>query len=129
MFQKYRTSIDLPFFHSFPTNCCESASIFLGKFLADRYPNSAVLIVIGTNSASEQHFWVEINDLVFDITADQYKNISAPIYGKKTHPLEKTFTKTIKILAEEAFQQFDLASDDYKIEVINNINVNLNEAL
>lgn len=129
MFQKYRCSIDLPFFHSFPTNCCESSSIFLGKFLADRYPNSTVLIVRGANSASEQHFWVEINGLVFDITADQYTNILAPIYGQETNPLEKTFIKTSKTLAEEAFQQFDLASDDYKIEMIKKINVLLNETL
>jgi hypothetical protein len=57
-------------------------SLILGKVLSEEFPEHSVFLVKGTDpEPNEMHFWVEINDLALDITADQFEGINAPIYG------------------------------------------------
>jgi hypothetical protein len=74
-------SFDLPGFHSFPTNSCEGAALFLGKALKDRFPDDEVHYVTGEDESGAKHFWVEVNDSVYDITADQFTEFQNPVYN------------------------------------------------
>ena len=60
-------------FPYFPQNCCVITSHLLARYLI-RYceVNRAVSIVHGAHPKDGWHFWVEVDDLVIDITSDQF---------------------------------------------------------
>ena len=123
MFFEHRGNIDLPFFHRFPKNSCESASYFLGAFLAQRFPDKEFLVVHGyKHSSDESHYWVEVEGKVIDITADQFSNISQPIYGADKHPLSTKFPPDSKVEAIKGINRFDLVTQNQKKIAYNQIN-------
>ena len=76
-----------PFSHSYPRNCCESVSVLFYHLAAVKYPSAKVRIVRGINARDENHFWLEVDGLIFDLTSHQFETIQAPIIGAKTNPL------------------------------------------
>ncbi len=94
IYENEMEKLEITYFSSFPKNCCEGASFFFGLYIMYKFPNSTIEIVKGTNDSpadSECHIWVEVDGLVFDLTADQFEGIDEPIYGKELHPLSKVF--------------------------------------
>ncbi|EOV4650941.1 hypothetical protein ACONRW_004522 [Vibrio parahaemolyticus] len=41
----------------------------------------------------QYHFWLEINGQVVDLTVDQFKGYSAPIYAGNVHPLADEYVE------------------------------------
>ncbi|TQQ47732.1 hypothetical protein [Vibrio cholerae] len=122
VFLENRAEIDLPFFHRFPVNSCESASYFLGALLAKFLSDKEVFVVHGyKHSSDESHFWVEVDGKVIDITVDQFTEFSEPIYGAEVHPLSAKFKPDSKVEAIKGINQFDLVSQEKKKEVLNQI--------
>ncbi|MGR6858961.1 hypothetical protein ACU5EH_00685 [Aliivibrio salmonicida] len=118
VFLQHRDVIELPFFHRFPINSCESASYFLGVLLANNFPDKDVVIVEGyEHKSDERHFWVEVDGQIIDITADQFPSVSKPIYGGSIHPLAKKFKSDSKIDAQKGFEKFDLIDATQKANV------------
>ncbi|MGZ5600882.1 MAG: hypothetical protein ACXWFX_09830, partial [Methylobacter sp.] len=81
-YEKQREELGIPFFQEFPENCCEGASFFFGHIAQDMFPNETIEIVKGYrfyDKRDEYHYWVEINDVIFDLTADQFNNVDSPI--------------------------------------------------
>ncbi|QRV23826.1 hypothetical protein [Marinomonas foliarum] len=92
VFEQNKDHIDLPFFYSFPVNSCESSACIHGVFLKDKFPNIKIEVLHGYNEDNdENHYWLEIDGLVFDITCDQFDGVSMPIYGYLTHPMSDYF--------------------------------------
>jgi len=112
-FEKNKNTIDLPFFHSFPKNCCEEASLILGSLLKDEYPSVNVKYVEGQNQNGQLHYWIEADDLIFDITVDQFSNIPNPLFGKKQHPLIVEFSETTKYPIAQALENSDRIDEEY----------------
>ncbi|WP_104024683.1 hypothetical protein [Vibrio hyugaensis] len=86
----------LPFFKHFPQNCCEHTSVFLGFYISLIFPELKTEVVRGRNESVHglrYHFWLEINGQVVDLTVDQFKGYSAPIYCENTHPLAVEFVE------------------------------------
>jgi hypothetical protein len=84
--------VDLHIIKSFPFKSCETSSLVLGKVLSDAYPYEDIYFVKGTNTYKyEMHFWIEVGDLTFDITADQFEGIVNPIYGKASKLISSRF--------------------------------------
>jgi hypothetical protein len=78
--------LDIPFFNSFPKNCCEGASFFFGLIVQDMYPNQTVEIIKArrvNECEDEYHYWIEIEEHIFDLTCDQFDSIHLPILGIK----------------------------------------------
>lgn len=115
VFLEYRDSIDLPFFYSFPKNSCESASYFLAALLAQKFPEKEFFVVHGyQHRTDENHFWVEVDGKIIDITADQFKGVKEPLYGVDIHPLVNKFKAGSKIEALRGINKFDLVENERK---------------
>lgn len=104
VFERHHELLDdlsFPFFSQFPTNSCQSASVFLGICLQQLFPEKTVKIIHGTTRGDDNyhHFWVEVDKKVYDLTLDQFQSwlggrfdgISKPIYSEKKHPLANYF--------------------------------------
>lgn len=66
----------------FPRNCCEIASLILGKILIDEYPEKEIVMVKAERAEHGRHFWLKAEEKIFDITADQFEEIELPIIGE-----------------------------------------------
>lgn len=111
----YLSDAGVPFFGMFPENCCHGASVFFGMLLSHFLPRNSIRVTRGsTRNRMYHHFWVEVNEKVFDLTIDQfygnlgsrYSKIESPIYGEDKHPLRKYFFYKEKMNAVLAFSIF-----------------------
>lgn len=88
IYEQDHKSLDIPFFKHFPENCCEGASFFFGYIAQEMFPDKTIEIIKGRRVRSghiEYHYWIECQNQIFDLTADQFKNINAPAYGISLH--------------------------------------------
>lgn len=93
--------IGIPFFYSFPKNSCQGASVYLSLFLTWIFPDASISVVKGSNrKRDEHHYWVELNNEVYDLTNDQfddwlgerYHGLDLPVYAEKNTHCEITFS-------------------------------------
>ena len=106
-FETEHSNIKLPFFEDFPKNCCEGASCFLAFYLMDKYPEKDVSVIHGKSSDGiENHYWVEVDGFIYDLTADQFEEVDKPIYGAKHHPLSHWFCVTSSQFASCFFGEY-----------------------
>jgi hypothetical protein len=104
-------NLDLPFVHRFPVSCCEITSLLLGKILTDEFPMKKVVFVKGTNTSKyEMHFWIEVDDLVLDITADQFENIDSFVIGVLPEIIINRFDEVEKIGIIKELERNSLAT-------------------
>lgn len=112
LFETHKNSIDLPFFHDFPKNSAEGSSVYLAFLASEKYPTLPIDVVYASNQAGEQHYWVEVNGQIYDITADQFEGITAPIYGESTSPLQQRFPLLERKSASLAALDFETAAEN-----------------
>ncbi|WP_133468026.1 hypothetical protein [Paraglaciecola marina] len=95
VFLDNRDELDIPHFFSFPENCCEGASLFLGYYLFLRFPDNKFEIIRGlTESAYDHvyHLWLEVDGHIFDLTIDQFPEYENPIFNsQQPHPMSDIF--------------------------------------
>ena len=104
IYEVEKGNLELPCFRDFPKNCCEGASNFFAFYLMDKFPHKDVQVVHGTNEDnSENHFWVEVDGLIYDLTVDQFEEVDVPIYGVKSHPMSFLFPSTSEVPASCSF--------------------------
>jgi hypothetical protein len=119
----YESLTGLPFFTSFPLNCCQGASVVFGMLVSLLPTQNTVIVVKGdTRDRRESHYWLEIDGLVYDLTLDQFKDtlgsrfdgIDTPLYGAAKHPLQMHFFYKERHSAVLAFSIFcrDYASTE-----------------
>ncbi|WP_339010162.1 hypothetical protein [Aeromonas popoffii] len=113
--QHYESLTGLPFFTSFPLNCCQGATVVFGMLVKLLPTQHTVTVVKGdTRDGRESHYWVEIDGLVYDLTLDQFQEtlgrrfegINAPLYGAAKHPLRMHFLPSERQSAVLAFSFF-----------------------
>jgi hypothetical protein len=76
--------------NSFPRRACGISSEFLGKYLIDLgFTN--VKRVSGTRG-SKTHAWLSVDNLIVDITSDQFTDGLAPVYIGELSIFHKSFT-------------------------------------
>jgi len=111
--------MNLPFFFSFPENCCQGASVLLGVLIHQFFRKCSVRVIKGTTRITEpdgdyHHFWVEVSGRVYDLTLDQfvdllqdrYSEIDRPIFGAIKHPLAGHFYFKKRNSPEAAMREF-----------------------
>jgi len=110
----------------FPTGSCADASMLLGTYFKDNGIDGFILIKgkRGEGSSLETHYWLEKDDMLIDITADQFEGINEAIVITDTNSSwHGTFAKEIR---QEADYRMIAASDvrkhleavyDYVLEV------------
>lgn len=96
-------NISAPFIYKFPESCCELISVHLGLTLKKANPHQKVQVVKAYNRSSNKwHFWVEVDNLVLDLTAHQFGQYSGPLVCPKPSPLESSFPDIERISPREA---------------------------
>ncbi len=78
---------NLPYF---PDGCCTCASLFIATFLRDKYGLNFKRIDSGHRNGSP-HEWIEIDGIIVDITADQYKDSSSAVIVKEKSSWHSNF--------------------------------------
>ena len=103
----------LPFFTSFPLNCCQGASVVFGMLVSLLPTQHTVTVVKGnTRDRRESHYWLEIDGLIYDLTQFQetlgsrFDGIDVPLYGAAKHPLRMHFFYKERQSAVLAFRTF-----------------------
>ncbi|MBU3169588.1 hypothetical protein [Acinetobacter baumannii] len=81
---------------TFPLNYCEEVSSILLMILR----NENILdfkMMQGSKSNGNQHYWLESETHIIDLTAHQFDSINAPflLVPKKEYPLRKIFNRNI----------------------------------
>lgn len=112
----------LPFIRSdFPRDACETTSTLLAAALADKYPQSEVVLVHGRSARSADHLWVEVDDHVVDVTAHQFPAFKSPLVCPTPSPLAQEYsdidrqTVTVALRARERFFQISTTQRDVLI--------------
>ncbi|OUR63452.1 hypothetical protein A9Q74_01010 [Colwellia sp. 39_35_sub15_T18] len=107
VFEAEHTNIKLPFFDDFPDNCCEGASCFLAFYFMAKFPKKDVFVIHGKSSDGyENHYWVEVDGLIYDLTADQFDEVDKPIFGAKSHLMSSWFSVTSSQFASCFFSDY-----------------------
>ncbi len=72
-FESNFNTIELPFIHKFPNDCCEITTLALAVAFSKNKINGKYLIAKGYNRVNDAwHFWLESEGKIIDITADQF---------------------------------------------------------
>ena len=114
IFEDNKDIIDLPFLYGFPSNSCEAVSTYFAFLAMEKFPQATVVVVHGWNNDDEHHYWVEIDGLVYDITADQFPEVSQAYYGLSTNPLISSFNQTEIKSASVAMVDYDGVESERK---------------
>ena len=103
--------LNLPFIHQFPLNCCEITSLLLGKIIIDEYPMKEVYLAKPTNTSKyEMHFWIEVGNSAFDITADQFDEIKSVVIGKLPEIITQRFDSVERLIITKVLEINDFAT-------------------
>ncbi|EPG6063881.1 hypothetical protein [Proteus mirabilis] len=98
--------------HQFPVNSCEPSSILLGGLLSEYLNSNEVFIIkVDSNKIGGMHFFVEFENLYYDLTSDQFEFIDNVIIAEDKESLfnlqytiefKKNFTDFIIWYCEDA---------------------------
>jgi hypothetical protein len=128
-FQRIRQFLDenaqasqLPWFHSFPKNSCESSSAYLARALEKRHPKLEVSVAKGTGSEGH-HFWVEFNGYVMDLTADQFEGCESPLFDFAPNPLQGQYWEVEHMSAEIAWANLGTGCVEFMLLLLKSLEV------
>lgn len=96
----------------FPTDSCAEASILLGTYFKENGINGFLLIKgrRGEGDSLETHYWLEKDDMLVDITADQFKEVKKQIVI--TEADSEFYVSFVKSTQHEADYRIVAAKDD-----------------
>ena len=70
-----------------------------------------VILAKGTNTSEyEMHFWIEADDLVFDITADQFDGINSVVIGELPEIIAQRFDSVERMKINNPLEINDFAT-------------------
>jgi hypothetical protein len=128
-FETYKDEIEMQGFTAFPKNSCQGASLLLGMMLREKFPSSKIAYVKGADINSFCHYWLEVDGLVFDITADQFEGLSQPVYGDAHQPLIEIFPILSRKPISEELLISDISNETYNHTMKVNLNLHLESQL
>lgn len=94
-----KNKLGIPFC-TFPKMCCGVTSVLLGYYLL-QYGFNDVVYVLGDNKDLRSHAWIEIGEIIIDITATQFNEIHEDVIvdHSKNLPFYKSFNERREILS------------------------------
>lgn len=92
---------------TFPNGCCGTASDFLSKYLEQNGIRTTYVAGMKTNRIT--HAWLEYDDLIIDITADQFPEIDEKVLVSRNRHWYEQYER---ISRSEAYDFLDVNSLD-----------------
>jgi len=85
-------------FSNFPRGSCGDAALLLGRFLKDRGfgDSDYVLGWRGDHESGSSHAWLQIGDLIIDITADQFADMDQPVIVQESSTWHAAFNGEVQ---------------------------------
>lgn len=80
-------------FDRFPAGCCGNTSLMLGAYLYHYY-NIDCEYVCGVHK-TQSHAWLEVDNIIIDITSDQFKS-GVPVFVGKKNKFYKKFREDFR---------------------------------
>jgi len=78
IFEQYSVNISKAYFGSFPNRTCGDVCEILARWLSHKGVDN--LTVACGEREGQSHAWLEVNDLIIDITSDQFEDGVGPIF-------------------------------------------------
>lgn len=100
-------------FKSFPRGCCKESSLLLGKFLHDF--NIGLFYIISGERSGSSHIWLKKDNLIVDITGDQFEDMPIDVYVGYDSYFHSTFTTLRDAEAYDAVFN-DMNTNDYNLK-------------
>lgn len=107
----------------FPQGCCGIVCCLLAKYLFDEDICEKINYVNGTSyygdGDSQAHTWLQLDDIIIDITGDQFKYYSLPlkntnrVYVGKTNEFYESFDVYITGVCEFRKHSYELNNGSY----------------
>jgi hypothetical protein len=92
----------------FPKNSCEGASRVFAHIVSNRYPSCKVNLVEGYDHQNDdRHYWVLVDDLVYDLTCDQFNGYTNTIIGDTSNPLIKKYSELELFKGADIFKNWN----------------------
>jgi hypothetical protein len=91
------------FFLNFPRGCCGDTSHLFAKFLSKR--GISTKYVWGINSNDFSHAWLEYDDIIIDLTADQFQEINEEVVITRNRKWYEQFVIQGKYISD--FEKFN----------------------
>ncbi len=85
-------------FKSFPRGSCGDASILLGAYLTDK--GIEPLTYVCGQRENWSHAWLESNDIIIDISGDQFDDNDSPVVVSRDSSWHGRFERTDESLAD-----------------------------
>lgn len=110
VFESNREHLGEVYFGDFPLGACGSACCFLSQWLESK--GLAGIRYIWGERAGRSHAWLEVNDCIVDITADQFSDGPAPVFVGCDRSFHDQFENqqegdsSIPPVLHEAFRRF-----------------------
>ena len=122
-------SVELPHFTHFPSNCCLLASLYLGVLIVTHFPRTHVNLIHGYNPLKhENHYWLDVNGFSYDITADQFDEVTTPLYAGLSNPLSSYFTALKSSELMQYFSEYKGVDEVIKLDVLHKFETLLAQA-
>lgn len=113
---------NLPFVHSFPKDSCEVVSAFLATAIANKYTGSSVEVAMAySRPRNEWHFWVEIDNLVLDVTAHQFSEYEHHLVCPRPSPFEQLFPDVEHLAPNSALDRLTAIQPTLKQSVVSSL--------
>jgi len=93
----------LPNFPPFPNGWCGTTCRAFGAYLCKKYHDEDFYYICGWRN-NTSHAWIKVNDIIIDITADQFYDCVDPIIVSFQN--ESSFHKTFRIYAPDVRKLF-----------------------
>lgn len=90
------------FFESFPRGCCGDTSHLFAKYLASKGIESYYVWGLKGN---QSHAWLEVDDIIIDLTADQFVEVSEEVIVTTNRKWHSQFNVQDKYLSD--FENFN----------------------
>ena len=76
----------------FPKDSCEGASRVFAHIAGLSFPQCKVELIEGYDFPNnERHYWVLVDNMVYDLTCDQFDGFTKPILGESGTPLSTKY--------------------------------------
>jgi hypothetical protein len=95
-------------FERFPHGSCGDAALLLAKYL-ERNAHTGFVYVLGMRD-QRSHAWLQRDDLVIDITADQFEDQDQPVIVARVSTWHSTFTVEPEDQHHADFTLYDAAT-------------------
>ena len=110
--EECKYNIGIEWFKDFPEGCSQDTSLILAKYLHAK--GFGIPYVVSAEKESGSHMWIELDNYIIDITADQFEEVSEKVIVTKKSKFHNSFEDKEKpipynqLLTGSNFGDFDL---------------------